>query len=289
MRNISTDFKAHLKTGATTVCRCWKIVRKDGTEFGFSDHDNDLQFEGTVFEAGSGLDATALQSANGLSVDNTEAAGALSSAGITENDIAAGKFDGAEVFIWLVNWQNSDQRYLSFRGYIGEISYGRSAFTAELRGVTDKLNTRIGRSYLKQCTALLGDEACRADLSSENFEIKTSLRRCEDQLTLYFDDIPNADTDWFTFGTVTFTSGMNQGKSVRVVSDKSVNSERKISVMEELFHPVLQGDEVTLKVGCDKQSSTCQAKFQNMINYQGFPSIPGEDWMMAYPKSDSDY
>lgn len=289
MRNLSSAFDAHLKSGATTVCRCWKIVRKDETVLGFCDHDNDLSFDNVTFEAGSGLDATALQTANGLSVDNTEASGALSSDGIRESDIAAGKFDGADVYIWIVNWQNPTERYMIFRGYIGEITYGKNAFTAELRGLTEKLNSRIGRSYLKQCTALLGDKACQVDLTKPNFRIETKVKRSESQLTIFLDNMSGFETDWFTFGTLEFKSGKNSGSVFSIVSDKTVNSERKLVLSDEPYFTIDEGDDVELIVGCNKASDTCRLKFQNMVNFQGFPSIPGEDWMMAYPKPKTGY
>ena len=40
MKNISPDLQAHLDSGTTTLCWCWKIVRGDGTTFGFTDHSN---------------------------------------------------------------------------------------------------------------------------------------------------------------------------------------------------------------------------------------------------------
>ena len=69
-------FHQHLQSGATTVCRCWSVTRRDGVAFGFTDHDRDLAFEGVIFRADTGLTARALAQSTGLSVDNTEALGA---------------------------------------------------------------------------------------------------------------------------------------------------------------------------------------------------------------------
>tara|TARA_R110002124_G_scaffold42570_18_gene130972 strand:+ start:2674 stop:3552 length:879 start_codon:yes stop_codon:yes gene_type:complete len=287
MRKLSEGLISHLKSGATTISRCWKIERKDGTILGFSDHDNDLTFDGVTFEAASGLDATALQTANGLSVDNTEATGALSSERISEADISAGKFDGAEVTIWLVNWQNPIDRYMVFRGNIGEITYGENSFTAELRGFSDRLNNKIGRNYLKQCSAALGDEKCQFNLSGSGMQADSVVRRVDEHTTLFLDDIPAVQGGWFTFGTMEFLSGKNVGAIVTVMSDKSLNSERQVSIVEELYHPIEMGDKVKMTAGCDKQASTCRGKFQNILNFQGFPFIPGEDWMMSVPTGDN--
>lgn len=42
-------------------------------------------------------------------------------------------------------------------------------------------------------------------------------------------------------------------------------------------------------IGCgwkragDKRAVTCRKKFNNFLNFRGFPDIPGEDWLMSYP------
>lgn len=35
--------------------------------------------------------------------------------------------------------------------------------------------------------------------------------------------------------------------------------------------------------GCDKRSSTCSSRFDNLLNFRGFPTIPGEDFLTVYP------
>ena len=69
-----------------------------------------------TFKAETGLSAAALAQSTGLSVDNTEALGALTDASVREQDIEAGRFDGAEVRAWMVNWANVSERWLQFRG-----------------------------------------------------------------------------------------------------------------------------------------------------------------------------
>ena len=50
MRALSAGLQDHLNSGATTLCWCWRITRNDGTAFGFTDHDRDIAFDGTLFE-----------------------------------------------------------------------------------------------------------------------------------------------------------------------------------------------------------------------------------------------
>ena len=285
MKNVNPNLKNHLNTGATTICRCWEVKRKDGITLGFTDHDQDLAFGGQAFLASTGLDASALQTANGLSVDNTEATGALSSDGISEADLITGKYDGANVSIFIVNWQDPTERHIIFKGFFGEITHGKNAFTVELRGLTEKLNRKIGRNYQKNCSAILGGSSCRFDLASPNARVQVNSRRIENATVIFTDDFPELAQEWFTHGILEFVSGENSGQKLTVLGDKSVNNERRVIVNQELPYPLAEGDQLILTVGCDKAITTCRDKFQNIINFQGFPYIPGEDWMMAVPSS----
>ena len=66
-------------SGATTLCWCWRLTRRDGIELGFTDHDRDVTFDGTTFEAAAGFTATEMRDSVGLSVDNLEVTSALTS------------------------------------------------------------------------------------------------------------------------------------------------------------------------------------------------------------------
>jgi hypothetical protein len=36
-------------------------------------------------------------------------------------------------------------------------------------------------------------------------------------------------------------------------------------------------------LGCDKRFGTCRDRFDNTLNFRGFPTIPGDDYLTAYP------
>ncbi len=280
------NLKAHLETGFTTVSRCWALTRRDGTVMGFTDHDQDLSFEGITFKADTGLTARALQQATGLAVDNTEALGALSSATITESDIAAGRYDGAEIQAWLVNWQDLEQRVLQFSGSIGELVRGDGAFSAELRGLTENLNQPQGRSFQKPCTAVLGDGTCQFDVTQAGYFAERVVEEISDNRLFTFADFLGFDDRWFERGKFEVLSGAAQGLVGIVKNDRLTDAARTIELWEAMRLPIAVGDLVRFEAGCDKRAETCRLKFQNFVNFQGFPHIPGEDWLMSYPVSD---
>lgn len=285
MAGMSDAFKAHLQSGRTTLCRAWAVTRKDGVQLGFTDHDCPLSFEGITFKPDSGLTAKALQQGTGLAVDNTEAMGVLSDAAIREEDIDAGRFDGAEVRAWLVNWAAPDVRWLQFRGSLGEIRRAGGAFHAELRGLTEALNTPQGRIYQKPCTAVLGDAACRFDLSQPGYRAELAAEDVQDAREFRWNTLPGYEPGWFQRGRLTVLSGAAEGLWGVIKQDRLDGELRVIALWEPLGLEIAPGDLIRLDPGCDKRLETCRLKFANLVNYQGFPDIPGEDWMVAVPRS----
>lgn len=283
MSEMPQELAAHLESGSTTLCHCWALTRADGVALGFTDHDEPLAFEGIAFRAESGMSALALQQTTGLSVDNTEALGALSDAAIREADIEAGRYDGAEVRAWLVNWQNTAQRVLVFRGHIGEIRRSGGAFEAELRGLADVLNQPSGRVYQKPCGAVLGDRACGVNLDAPGFSVELALAETEERRIFRFREPVGFEPGWFRFGTLTPVSGAAAGLRGIVKRDYAKGGFRVIELWHPLRAQVLPGDGVRLEAGCDKQPDTCRFKFANFLNYQGFPDIPGDDWSYTDP------
>lgn len=283
MSDFNPALRAHLETGAGTTCRCWAVTRTDGVTLGFTDHDGDLAFEGLSFRADSGLGAKALQQTTGLSVDNTEALGALSAAAITEEDIEAGRYDGADVRAWLVNWANPEARQLQFRGTIGEIRRAAGAFEAELRGLTERLNMPVGRVYQKPCGAILGDGACRFDLNQPGYRARVPVEEVSERRVFSFAALNGFGPGWFRHGVLRIDSGAAAGLSGLIKRDGMRDGRRVIELWHPLRAVIAPGDQLVLEAGCDKRFETCRMKFVNLANFQGFPDIPGDDWSISDP------
>ena len=284
MSNNAQALQAHLQTGLTTTCRCWAITRTDGQTFGFTDHDMELRFEDMTFKASTGLTAAAIEQATGLSIDNSEAMGALSDAAVRDEDIEAGRFDGAEVRAWLVNWADTEQRVLQFKGSIGEMRRAGGAFHAELRGLTDVLNRPLGRVYQKPCTAVLGDKMCRFAVDAPGFQAEAVIAEVTAGSTLQLRGGDTSDPGWFERGRLDVISGSAQGLWGSIKQDDRVNGGRSVTLWTGIQGGLAAGDRVRLTAGCDKRMATCRKKFNNLLNFQGFPDLPGEDWVMAVPK-----
>lgn len=283
--SAKSDLLAHLATGATTTCQAWSVRRGDGAIYGFTDHDRDLSFDGVTYKASSGMTARALQQTTGLSVDNSEALGALSDVSICEADVMAGRFDCAVVENWLVNWAAPSQRMLQFRGTLGEISRAGGSFRAELRGLTEMLNQPQGRVYQKTCPAVLGDRECRFDLDATGYSFAAVLRGRDEDGAYLFDALPGVAEHWLERGRFVVQSGGALGLVGVIKSDKVADGGRSIRLWAALGMEPVAGEQIRLEAGCDKLAATCQGKFNNFPNFRGFPHIPGDDWLTSYPVS----
>lgn len=265
-----------------TIARAWAVTRRDGLTMGFIDHDRPLSFEDIRFRPDSGMSARAVAQSSGLSVDNSEAVGALSDSAITEIDLMAGRWDGADVRLWEVDWGDTGNRRLIFRGHLGEIARSGAAFRAELRGLSEPLNRAQGRVYHARCSAQLGDARCGFDLSRVGYSAEGTIVLDDDGQRLQLSGVAGHDAGWFEHGQLVLLTGPAQGLSGLVKRDVALpGSRRDIELWAALGIRPVAGDRVRLLAGCDRRAETCRMKFLNYLNFRGFPHLPPEDWLIA--------
>jgi uncharacterized phage protein (TIGR02218 family) len=276
--------QAKLDSGASTFCNCWRVARRDGVVLGFTDHDGDLAFNGVVFKARSGLSASELETSTGFSAGGSEVLGALQDDCITDADLTNGLYDGASVEIWLVDWSHVDDRLLLDIATIGEATRSEFSFRAELRSSAHYFDQQRGSSFQRSCSADLGDQKCKFDVSSPGFSISSIVVSGEQELVVA--DLTNAfSDDFFTDGRLTFTSGANAGASASVKSHRQRGSRASFILWTQAAKLIAAGDSFIVTAGCDKSPDSCQAKFNNLVNFRGFPHMPGNDRIIAYPSS----
>ncbi|MEM6303813.1 MAG: DUF2163 domain-containing protein [Pseudomonadota bacterium] len=286
MAGFPANLQAHAATGHTTLCHAWAVHRADGVSFGFTDHDLPLAFEGMTFLADSGLAAKALSQTTGLSVDNTEALGALSAECIREDEIEQGRFDGAEVMVWLVNWANVAERWLQFRGSIGQITRAGGAFKAELRGLTEALNVPQGRVYQRGCTPVLGDVSCQdsVDLPIGAFSIRLVEQERDGRVFTWSDGL-DFDSGWLVRGRFEVLEGPSKGLWGVIKFDRSEGAARTVELWEPIRGDVGPGTQVKLYAGCENLRGACDPRFGDLTDYDGFPDLPNDDWSVAVPRT----
>ena len=220
MRSVPSALQDKLDSGVTTLCRCWLITRNDGVTQGFTDHDEDVVLGGIACLAGSGLTGSEATQNLGLAVDSSELSGALSSDTLNEDDLAAGRYDAAAVELWLVDWSEPTLSVLLAKGLLGEVKREGNAFTAELRGLSDRLSQDSGRLYTTTCSADLGDARCKIDLTNATYRGSGTVAAVSATSTFTASGLDSFDDGWFTAGKLGFTSGANNGLAVEVKSHR---------------------------------------------------------------------
>lgn len=283
MKEIPSGLASHLAGHATTLAKCWLVTRSDGTVLGFTDHDCPLDVEGITCRAENALEASTLVAGTGFGTGGGDLSGALSALALSDDDLEAGLWDGAQVAMYLVNWQDTSQKLLVRRARIGEVSRSGEAFQAELRGLAHLLDQRQGRVFSRNCDADLGDARCKVDLEDPAYCVTAQVVASPEPAVLHVSGAGSFAADWFTGGRLTVLDGAQAGFTSEIASHQVYQSGVTISLWQAPPKPLQDMVQVKLTAGCDRRSETCRSKFANFLNYQGFPHMPGTDFVLSYP------
>ncbi|UNK37178.1 DUF2163 domain-containing protein [Shinella sp. H4-D48] len=280
MRTIPVGLQAHLDGEATTLCNAWRVVRRDDVVLGFTDHDRDLEFDGLTYLAASGFEASETEDGNGLSAEGGDVSGGFSADAITAEDLSAGRYDGAKVEVFLVNWQETGQRLLLRTAELGEVRREGGLFRAELRRLTHKLDQVKGRIYGRQCDAVLGDGRCGVNLAA--YRATATVSAVTDDMHIDVTGLSGFAERFFRYGVLSFTGGAAAGLSADIEDHRKGAGVDSLTLWLPMAAGVAVGDTLQVTAGCDKRFSTCKAKFNNRLNFQGFPHMPGSDFSYGY-------
>ncbi|MEM5494005.1 DUF2163 domain-containing protein [Hoeflea sp. AS16] len=287
MRDIPEALASHLDQTSTTTCHAWRLTRRDGLVLGFTEHDHDLEFDGTVFSAATGFRASEVETGLGLEADAASVAGAFSDAAISADDLALGRYDGARVETFLVNWQSPGDRVLLSTRELGEVRTAGQAFTVELRSLAASLDQPHGRLYGRRCDADLGDARCGKDISTAPFTLSAAIVAVDDEMTLTASGLEDRPAGWFDNGRIRFVTGLLAGLSADISSHVPEAGGARLALWSPLARLPAPGDQLVVSAGCDKAFETCSAKFGNGFNFQGFPHLPGSDFAYGYADADT--
>lgn len=285
MRALEAGFAAHIAQGETTLCHCWKLARQDAVVLGFTDHDRTLRFDGTDFVPAHGLDGGEVASKLGAQVSTSEVLGVLHADALAEDDILLGRYDGAAVETWRVNWGDVSQRLLLRSDTIGEIVREDGVFRAELRSAQQGLNATHGRIYQGLCDAALGDARCGVAVDDAAFTGFATVTAIDDPYRLAVSGLEGFAEGWFAFGSASWSDGRRDGLRDGVMTHGRIGGVDMLGFAVKVGDWVAVGDSLAVTAGCDRRFATCKAKFANAVNFRGFPHIPGSDYVLRHPRN----
>jgi uncharacterized phage protein (TIGR02218 family) len=265
-----------IRRALTTVALCWRIERRDGIALGFTSHDRDMTIDGLRYSAAPGMLPSAVALSDGFDGEALEVGGAISSAAIDAEDLAAGRWDGARVRIFMVDWQEATgDRLLVARGELGDVNMRGSAFEAELRGAAAMLERPVVEQTTPECRAMLGDGRCRVDMAGR-LQV-TRIAAVEDESALIVEEAAAGNA--YAFGRIRWLGGANCGLAFAILSSDGP----RLVLRDPPHHPAATGDLVEISEGCDKRLETCSGRFANALNFRGEPHLPGFDLLTRYP------
>lgn len=269
-----------LSDEVTTAAWCWKLSLADGTVLGFTSRDVDIRLSGITYLASSGFDPSSVDTSNDMSVDNLDLAGMLDSEIIKEDDLRQGKYDYAKIEIFMCNYDNlSDVLFKIRSGYLGKVTYGKNGFSAEVRGLMEAYSQQGGKVCQKTCRATLGDAKCQVNVALHTTTGSVTTLNTDGTFQTTLTNVAS----YFSYGIITWTSGLNTGVSYEVKESYVANG--SIDLFLPTVHAIQAGDTFTISAGCDRNATTCRNKFSNLINFRGELYTPGNQYVASYTSS----
>lgn len=292
MRTISSALQTVLNTGGPfVVADLFTITLMNGTVLRWTTSNAPLTVSGNTFAVGPPIERDKAKWSMGLNVDQM---------GITILDDGSATINGQALV--KAAWQNlfdfakvEIDRFISdswtdtavgsvswFVGYVGEISLTGKQIKLTVESPLAQLKAAFPRTYvLPSCANTFCDAVCT--LSAASFTsagtVGSGATASSFPLTLSGGNLADGS---FQQGSVTFTSGVNNGQ---VRSVKSYVG-GVITLVYPLYQIPASGDGVSALQGCLKTRAACTGH-SNIAHYRGFPYVPDPETQYAGASANS--
>lgn len=277
MRTISANLKTDLINGlrATII----KITTVGGSVYGYTDHDFKLVVDSVTYNPAPGLKRTNLTATTDSQVSNQEFGSAWVDA--PEEEMISGKFDNATVEVAFCSWQNPGYgRVVIDKGTLGVIQWTADGFRADMQSHMRQLQRNINFVFTAGCRHALFSQfdnthigACT--LNKASYTWSGTVSSIVTQRSKFTTTGLSQANGVCTNGLLTWTSGPNNGLSYEVKAH-TVTGSTTIELFLPTIYDIAAGHSFSITAGCDKTLATCKAKFNNVVNFGGFPHIQTE-------------
>lgn len=281
MKTIPAAIQTGIDNG--TLATCVYLLTKDGTTYGFTDHDRALVLSGVTYEPTPGLSRIKMNQRDNAEVSNQEITGAWV-VNLDDNDLSTGKFDDALFEIFIVNWDESidgnlTEKLVKLKGNTGILQWSEDGFRVDVHSAMKALANSFGFTVTASCRHQLYGAASdttigNCGINPASFTTNTTVTSvASSKMKFNCVALNGSDVNYYAGGTVTFTSGLNSGETY-AIKDSSATGDLTLYLPAAFV--ISPSDAVTVIAGCDKAFTTCQTKFNNAINFGGFPHITNE-------------
>ncbi len=265
---------AWLDPDLTTMAFCWRLARTDGVSLGFTSHDRDLWRDGLLYRATPGMVPSAVELTSSLEPDSVDLSGVLTSDAISAQDLSAGRWDGAALKLFMIDWTHPENEAVPLvRGTLGTVQMEGDSFKVELLGPSAALDAPVIEATSPGCRARLGDKRCRVDMAGRSAQ--AAVASAAGLIVSLNTALTPGD---FAYGRLRWTEGANAGLAVALAA----NTAMTVTLAEPMAERISAGDRAELTQGCDRRFSTCRDRFANTLNFRGEPHLPGNDLLTRY-------
>lgn len=257
-----------------TAVLCLRIVCTNGTTIRVTRYPRDLTMSnGQVYQSGSGFDFSGYESTSGFSPSAIDLEGILGFAGVSREAVATGVFDNARAYLFACNFLAPVEDYEPIvASFLGKAALTDNGYRIEEMGLVDALNQSVGHTVSPMCDKPFGGQefaGCKVALGPLTVTGTLTVVASDQQFT----DASRAEAaDYFAYGTIRFTSGANAGLKPLEIRQHLAGG--VIQTFEPFYYVPAVGDAYEMIPGCRKRFSDCKDKWNNAINFGGFPYAP---------------
>lgn len=256
-----------------TSATCVRIECLNGVTVRLAAYPYDLTMSnGTVYQSGSGYDVTEITASSNFSPSAIDLEGFVGFAGVTRDIIASGVFDGARAYVFACDFLSPVEDYEPLlMAILGKTTIEDDRYIIEQMSVVDVLNQSVGRVVGASCDKVFGGQefaGCKKNLVALTV---TGTLTAVSNGSSFTDSSRTEAADWFGLGTIVFTSGANAGLKAQEIKSFAGGV---ITTYEPFYYTPQIGDAYSMVPGCRKTLDACRDKYNNVLNFGGFPFKP---------------
>jgi uncharacterized phage protein (TIGR02218 family) len=285
MRSASVALLEHLDAlrsgdAKSLIANLYTFTLRTGLVLTYTDADVPIVWNGHSYIADSVLvEGLRYKCAVGLEVDQQQIVLSARETDTVEDApflqaLRSGVFDGCAIqreLAFLSAWNAAPVgAVIVFKGRMGTIDrIGRVGAEITVNSDLVLLDLEMPRNfYAANCQHVLYDSGCA--LNKEAFGANGEVINGSTRSNILWAGGSSA----YSQGTITFLTGANAGVKANVKAGFTSTASNGLVLSYPLPNMPLVGDTFRVYQGCDHTKNTCLSKFNNILNFRGFPYIP---------------
>lgn len=277
---ISAGLKDRLASNVTFVCPIWKIIAADGAVAAYCGHTRPLTFNSQNYVVSS-VEATRPLQRIGLRPNTIEILGIFDDT-ITREELELGRWQGAKIVFEWVDYLNLGLGSTGrVEGFIGKITVVNPVtYRIEMLSKSDAVQPLLG-----DLTSPLDRNTFPAGIDIGDFTFTGLVKQVTSKMQFKVDYV-QPSSNYFRYGLVRFTSGENSGREMEIKTSTATDSNTRTELFLQLplnSLPVIN-DNVELVAGYDGTREQMRERFDDMIDSNSEPDLPGLKSILRYPE-----